>query len=58
MKEAFEPKNKIKASIMVTEIWDNMKGVPKPIEYFLNGFARHHEKLSGLAGDIKNNKGK
>lgn len=46
MKEAFEPKNKIKASIMVTEIWDNMKGAPKPIEYFLNGFYRHHEKLS------------
>lgn len=31
MKEAFEPKNKIKASIMVTEIWDNMKGATKPI---------------------------
>ena len=56
--KAFEPKNKIKASIMVTETWDNMKGATKPIEYFLNGFARHHEKLSGLAGDIKNNKGK
>ena len=32
------------------------KAEMKPIEYYINGFVRHHEKLSGMAGDRHRNK--
>jgi len=30
-------------------------GVTAQIEYFLDGFIRHHEKLSGMAGNCYSN---
>lgn len=27
-----------------------------PLSYFVNGYQRHHEKLSGLAGDWMDNR--
>jgi len=42
-------------AIMVTPM-SEPKAEMKPIEYYINGFVRHHEKLSGMAGDRHRNK--
>jgi hypothetical protein len=52
----FTPQHPIHTpSVRVTPV-DDPKHPLKPMDYFLNGYIRHQEKLSGSAGDVRMNK--
>jgi hypothetical protein len=36
--------------------FDEPDHAPMPLAYFVNGYQRHHEKLSGMAGDWMDNR--
>ncbi len=37
--------------LIVTGMNGERGAPPMPLAYFLNGYQRHHEKLTGMAGD-------
>jgi hypothetical protein len=51
----FEPQKPIHSpNVLVTPI-DSPNDEPLPLHYWLNGFQRHHEKLTAMAGNVKEN---
>jgi hypothetical protein len=52
----FLPLNPLPPTPIIVTPKDDPATAPRPIEYYLNGFIRHHEKLSGMAGDRHSNK--
>jgi hypothetical protein len=51
----FKPRKPIHLpTVLVTSI-DSPNDELLPLHYWLNGFQRHHEKLTAMAGNIKEN---
>lgn len=52
----FEPRKRLDSpTVIVTPVEDPLHPA-RPLSYFVNGYQRHHEKLSGMAGDWVGNR--
>ena len=47
----FLPRNALQSPSVIVTPCDEPDHTPMPLAYFVNGYQRHHEKLSGMAGD-------
>jgi len=47
----FAPVHQLSTPGLIVTGVHGTRGKPMPLAYFLNGYQRHHEKLSGMAGD-------
>lgn len=52
----FLPRKPIECPSVIVIPCHNVGYAPMPLSYFVNGYQRHHEKLSGMAGDRMDNR--
>lgn len=52
----FLPRKPLHTPTTIVVPGDNPDHPPMPLAYFMNGYLRHHERLSGMAGDRNDNK--
>ena len=52
----FGPCKRLESPTVIVTPCDDPDHPPMPLAYFVNGYQRHHEKLSGMAGDWMDNR--
>lgn len=52
----FLPRKSLESPSVIVTPCDEPDHAPMPLAYFVNGYHRHHEKLSGMAGDWMDNR--
>lgn len=52
----FLPRKSLESPSVIVTPCDEPDHAPMPLAYFVNGYQRHHEKLSGMAGDWMDNR--
>lgn len=48
----FEPNKPLESPTVIVTPVDDPDHPEMPLAYFINGYLRHHEKLSGMAGNV------
>jgi hypothetical protein len=52
----FLPRKSLKSPSVIVTPCNEPDHTPMTLAYFVNGYLRHHEKLSGMAGDWRDNR--